>query len=199
MDELISLEDVELKQIFDLSSDQTNRVKCLIEKEYELAETREPSALFVLRDEAFGIYWKKRLEKLDFISKEMLDALLHSHEFPTAKSIIGDAIIKGKFTVDNCVQVTQSCEDGEWVVKQAKAFIVTQSILDKLPNISKEFLGEIDTLLELNAVWAINKLLHQLNKSTLLLLQDKVLNSTSLSKRDRNIIGQAIRKKTKSI
>ena len=188
-DPLQELEDEELRQIFELSTSPSDRVKSLLDGEWEDAQIDDLSALSVVRDEAYGTYWRRRIANHETIGSGILGDLLSFDQFPTARSIAGELILSGRIDLPSCQEVLRRYGTEEWVGKQARANILLAGISSRSSQEpGRQIWPQIDEMIALRAAWAILRSLDHLENEELLTLIDKMKEAPALSRRDRHEI-----------
>lgn len=188
---IFGLSDDELQQIFLLSEERSARVEKLIQKEFAQACSDSVDALAVMRDEAFGLYWRRIIDTRDRLSEEDVNELLHQRLFPTAKCLLGDAIIRNKVSLALCDKVLKNSDEKSWLYLQAKAYLLLSSIETCL---SKEALQELFTL---RCDWALHRVFDRLDDVGVPLFSELLESNETLYKKDRNRWREKIKQRKK--
>ena len=200
IDLLRKLSNDELKQIFTMHP-YSERVIDIIEEEYKLAETRDDLALFVIRDDAFRLFWNRRLNDVEMLSDDDFNELLSSHTFPSSHSLIGEAIIAGRLSSKQCQSyLADSKPRNKWTSLQATCFLNLQRIC-KLTEVSKrelhwnEVKQLLSCLLDNKTVWALEVAINRLNHEGLQEFIDVCEDSSMLSRRNKRYLVSLAKRK----
>ncbi|MFD1160474.1 hypothetical protein [Roseovarius aestuarii] len=160
MDWIFELDRDELKQIFSLSEERSERVTKLIQGELDSSSCSDETRLSVLRDEAYGLYCSKAIEEKQALNEKDIEELLLS-EFPTSKSVLGEAIIKSKVSARLCTEIVERSDSQSWLYKQAKSFVFMSSYKEDPRS------EHLEDLLNLSCEWALHQIVYLIDEPNL--------------------------------
>ncbi|MDP4197153.1 MAG: hypothetical protein Q8940_19040 [Bacteroidota bacterium] len=185
--------DDELFQIYSAQPTDDSLVKLFQDK------AKQGNDLFVFRDEAFGMYWDRKLKSLSRkLTQEEISDILQYIQFPCAKGIIGEAAVKGLLSRKQCDKLVHHFESDNWAYVQLKARILVSDLDDSKNADDKRsyVLQVLEELIQLKRdLWAINKVLNYLTSDELLKFKERLTSDKSiLNKGNRHFLEESIDK-----
>ncbi len=202
MDSLATFTNDELKQVFEVTP-ESDAVKNLIEQEYNAAGSRDFSALHVIRDEAFGVYWKRRLEGVDSVSEEgFLEVLNWRSEFQSVGCILGELAISKILSDSQCREILNSFSEKEWAWKQAKVALLSERVIEKRKERGRRLeWEEIETealgIIKYNQIKSFSSIFEYLSDDCLESLFSVVETEDSIPKKFKNVFKGEVQKQLK--
>jgi hypothetical protein len=151
----------------------------------------------MLKEEAEGGLWRRRIASLEVLSDSDVQELLSKKPHSTARKLLGEAATMNRLTDAQLELVLLNTVEDRYIQKQAKARQL--SLLVKQAIAANDSIAErnlLDNLCNLGLAWPIVELVGVLDSDTLEYIVDG-LERHPFSRSDRHSIRTAVQKMTK--
>lgn len=160
----------------------------------------EPSSWKIHREHAYGTFWNRRLANGQPLSNAELEELLQHKEFDTALGALGDAARLDLLSPEQCESIqTLPVLDGlpksDWLRSEVKLRTLARELESEAHEETRRDL--LDQLLHQRRLWPIVQVIDQLAPPELEYCLQALDDKSVLTKQNRELARQAIRKALK--
>jgi hypothetical protein len=137
----------------------------------------------IIRDHAFGAFWKKRFKMQNSLSDAEISKILeHKRNHYDVWSLLGEAVKLRKVNPEEAKKLIKNPDITKWARNQIEAFLLISNLTEN------QTINKIDLLLKLlglKTYWAIPSLLKEVDKNQMKEFIEVVKKDNNITKSDR--------------